>query len=158
MREDKLLNDIDRQILKILQVNARISFSELGRMVNLSSQLVTERVRRMEKAGYIKRYIAVANHEKLGLPITVFISVAIDVGKIKEADEAICQIPEITEAHHLSGEYGLMLKVMVASIKHLESVIDKVSDWGKATSSIVLSSSITSRAPANLTMVRDVQS
>jgi Lrp/AsnC family leucine-responsive transcriptional regulator len=145
MHSEKLLDDIGRQILKILQENARISFSELGRMVGLSSPAVTERVHSLEEAGYIKGYRAIASQEKLGLPITVFINAAIDVEKINEAEEAICQIPEVVEAYHLSGEYGLMLKVLIASLEHLESVIDRVNDWGNSSSSIVLSSPVASR-------------
>ena len=69
MLSGKLLDDIGRQILKILQVDGRISFNELGRRVGLSSPAVAERVRRMEDAGIIMGYKAVVDQSKVGYPI-----------------------------------------------------------------------------------------
>jgi Lrp/AsnC family leucine-responsive transcriptional regulator len=145
MNGEKLLDNIGRQILKALQENGRISFSELGRMVGLSSPAVAERVRRMEEAGYIKGYRTIVNQEKLGFPITVFVDVEVNTSKINEAHEMIGQIPEITEAYRLSGDYGLMLKVVIASMDHLESIIDRVGEFGTPTTSMVLSTPVSSR-------------
>ncbi|MDR0649707.1 MAG: Lrp/AsnC family transcriptional regulator [Synergistaceae bacterium] len=146
MNGEKLLDNIGRQILRTLQENGRVSFSELGRMVGLSSPAVAERVRRMEETGYIKGYRTVVNQEKLGFPITVFVNVDVNGDKMNDAREIIEGIPEITEAYHLSGEYGLMLKVAIASMNHLESIIDQVGECGATTTSIVLSTPVSSRA------------
>ncbi|MDR1020047.1 MAG: Lrp/AsnC family transcriptional regulator [Synergistaceae bacterium] len=146
MNGEKLLDNIGRQILKTLQENGRVSFSELGRVVGLSSPAVAERVRRMEETGYIKGYKTVVNQEKLGFPITVFVNVEVNGDKVNEAREIIEGIPEITEAYHLSGEYGLMLKAVIASMEHLESIIDRVGQCGATTTSIVLSTPVSSRA------------
>jgi Lrp/AsnC family leucine-responsive transcriptional regulator len=145
MQTDKLLDDIGRQILKALQENARISFSELGRRVGLSSPAVAERVHRMEEAGYIKEYRAVVNQEKLGFPITAFIRVTANVGKLKEADDMARTIPEVVEGHHLTGTDGFILKVVVASVGHLEQIINQMSNYGQTTTSVVLSSPVESR-------------
>ena len=87
MHEDKLLDEIGVQILRMLQKNARVSFSELGRIVGLSSPAVAERVHRLEEAGFIKEYMAVVDHGKLGFPIMAFINLTPRAGKIKEVDE-----------------------------------------------------------------------
>ncbi|MDR0616279.1 MAG: Lrp/AsnC family transcriptional regulator [Synergistaceae bacterium] len=145
MNGEKLLDNVGRQILRALQENGRVSFSELGRMVGLSSPAVTERVRRMEESGYIKGYKTIVNQEKLGFPITVFVDVEVNAGKINEANEIIGQIPEITEAYRLSGDYGFMLKVVIASMEHLESVIGRVGEFGTPTTSMVLSTPVSSR-------------
>ena len=145
MQTDKLLDDIGKQILKALQENARISFSELGRRVGLSSPAVAERVHRMEEAGYIKEYRAIVDQEKLGFPITAFITVTANVGKLKDADDMARAIPEVIEGHHLTGRDGFILKVVVASVGHLEEIINQMSNYGQTTTSVVLSSPVESR-------------
>jgi len=145
MQTDKLLDNIGRQILKSLQENARISFSELGRRVGLSSPAVAERVHRMEEAGYIKEYRAIVDQEKLGFPITAFIRVTATAGKLKEADDMARSIPEVIEGHHLTGSDGFILKVVVASMGHLEEIINQMGNYGQTTTSVVLSSPVESR-------------
>ena len=145
MQADKLLDDIGRQILKALQENARISFSEVGRRVGLSSPAVAERVHRMEEAGYIKEYRAIVDQEKLGFPITAFIMVTANVGKLKDADDMARTTPEVIEGHHLTGSDGFILKVVVASVGHLEEIINQMSNYGQTTTSVVLSSPVESR-------------
>ena len=73
MLGSKLLDDIGREILKILQEDGRISFNELGRKVGLSSPAVAERVRRMEEAGIILGYRAVVDQAQVGYPIMAYI-------------------------------------------------------------------------------------
>jgi Lrp/AsnC family leucine-responsive transcriptional regulator len=146
MQTEKLLDDIGRQILMALQENARISFSELGRRVGLSSPAVAERVHRMEEAGFVKGYRAVVDQERLGFPITAFIRVAPVAGKLKEADEMARAISEVVEGHHLTGADGFILKVVVASVGHLEQIINRMGNYGQTTTSIVLSSPVESRA------------
>jgi len=145
VQTDKLLDNIGRQILKSLQENARISFSELGRRVGLSSPAVAERVHRMEEAGYIKEYRAIVDQEKLGFPITAFIRVTAAAGRMKEADDMARSIPEVIEGHHLTGSDGFILKVVVASMGHLEEIINQMGNYGQTTTSVVLSSPVESR-------------
>jgi Lrp/AsnC family leucine-responsive transcriptional regulator len=147
-KEPKILDEVGTEILKNLQKNARISFSELGRIVGLSSPAVAERVHRLEQSGYITRYRAVIDPDKIGFPITAFINMTIngiDGSTLKDMNEKIAAIPEIVEAYHLSGDYGFMLKTFVSSVGHLESVINRLNDFSKTTTSVVLSSPIASR-------------
>ena len=145
MQSDKLLDDIGRQILRALQEDARISFSELGRRVGLSSPAVAERVRRMEEGGIIQGYRALGSYERLGFPITAFIRVSTPASRMHEADLIAEKIPEVLECHHLTGTDCLILKVVVSSVGHLEEVINQMGHYGQTTTSIVLSSPVTSR-------------
>ena len=145
MQSDKLLDDIGRQILRALQEDARISFSELGRRVGLSSPAVAERVRRMEEGGIIQGYRALVSYERLGFPITAFIRVSTPASRMHEADLIAEKIPEVLECHHLTGTDCLILKVVVSSVGHLEEVINQMGHYGQTTTSIVLSSPVTSR-------------
>jgi len=141
----KLLDDIGREILRILQEDGRISFNELGRKVGLSSPAVAERVRRMEEAGIILGYRAEVNHSRIGYPIMAFIRLSIPVAHLPQADELAKALPEILECHHLTGSDGVILKVVVSSVGHLEDVISQMGTCGMTTTAIVLSSPIVGR-------------
>ncbi len=145
MLSNKLLDDIGRQILRILQEDGRISFNELGRRVGLSSPAVAERVRRMEEAGIILGYRAVVNQARIGYPIMAFIRLSIPVTHIPQADELAKNIPEVLECHHLTGSDGVILKVVVSSVGHLEEVISQMGSCGMTTTAIVLSSPVLER-------------
>ncbi|MDR1481975.1 MAG: AsnC family transcriptional regulator [Synergistaceae bacterium] len=145
MLGDKLFDDIGLKILLTLQKNARISFSDLGRRVGLSSPAVAERIHRMEEAGYIKEYRTIVDTEKIGFPITAFISVTASVGRLGELDDVVRLIPEVLEAYHLSGTEDLMLKIVAATMTHLEEIINQVGNFGETRTSLVLSSPVTSR-------------
>ncbi len=129
MLTGKLLDDIGIQILKILQEDGRISFNELGRRVGLSSPAVAERVRRMEDAG-----------------IMAYIRLAIPVALLNQSDELARAIPEVLECHHLTGSDGVILKVVVSSVGHLEDVISQMGSCGMTTTAIVLSSPVLGRS------------
>lgn len=146
MLNSKLLDDIGRQILKILQEEGRISFNELGRRVGLSSPAVAERVRRMEDSGIILAYRAVVDHARVGYPIMAFIRLALPVAHLSQADELAKAIPEVLECHHLTGSDGVILKVAVSSVGHLEDVISQMGTCGMTTTSIVLSSPVSGRS------------
>ncbi|WP_281692000.1 Lrp/AsnC family transcriptional regulator [Cloacibacillus porcorum] len=144
MLSSKLLDDIGRQILRILQEDGRISFNELGRRVGLSSPAVAERVRRMEEAGIILGYRAVVDQSRVGYPIMAYIRLSIPVSFLAQADELAKAIPEVLECHHLTGSDGV-IKVVVSSVGHLEEVISQMGSCGMTTTAIVLSSPVVSR-------------
>ncbi|MEG1641951.1 MAG: Lrp/AsnC family transcriptional regulator [Synergistaceae bacterium] len=142
---NKLLDDIGRQILRILQEDGRISFNELGRKVGLSSPAVAERVRRMEEAGIILGYRAIVDHSSVGHPIMAYIRLAIPATNLPQCDELAKAIPEVLECHHVTGSDGVILKVAVSSVGHLEDVVSKMGVCGMTTTAIILSSPILSR-------------
>ena len=149
MYDSKLLDDIGKQILRILQEEGRISFNELGRRVGLSSPAVAERVRRMEEAGVILGYKAVVNHSRIGYPIMAFINLVVPVAQLSQADELATSIPEVLECHHITGRDVIILKVAVTSVGHLEDVINQMGVLGMTTTAVVLSSPIAGR-PLNV--------
>lgn len=149
MYDNKLLDDIGKQILRILQEEGRISFNELGRRVGLSSPAVAERVRRMEEAGVILGYKAVVNHSRIGYPIMAFINLVVPVAQLSQADELATSIPEVLECHHITGRDVIILKVAVTSVGHLEDVINQMGVLGMTTTAVVLSSPIAGR-PLNV--------
>ena len=106
------LDRVDLQILRTLQENARLTTKELAARVSLSSTPVFERLKRLESGGYIKKYIAVLDAEKLNQGFVVFCSVKLrrlnrDIAA--EFTRIIQDIPEVTECYNISGSYDYLL-------------------------------------------------
>ena len=142
---DRLLDPVGWQILSALQEDARLSFAEIGRQVGLSLPAVAERVRRMEEAGIITGYHAQVNGQTIGRPIMAFVRINMP-GERYPAFIALAHTsPEVLECHHLSGADSFILKVIVSSIPHLETLVTRLGAYGQTTTSIVLSSPLTRR-------------
>ena len=140
LENERLLDETGWHILEALQENARLSFSELGQRVGLSSPAVAERVRRMEDAGIITGYRAEVNTAKIGYPITAIIRVSNSPGeRCTRLSASAQEIPEVLECYRVTGSDSLVMKVMASSVEHLESLIDRISEHGQLTTSIVLS-------------------
>src|SRR5256886_12919715 len=146
LENERLLDETGWHILEALQENARLSFSELGQRVGLSSPAVAERVRRMEDAGIITGYRAEMNTAKIGYPITAIIRVSNSPGeRCTRLTASTQEIPEVLECHRVTGSDSLIMKVMASSVEHLEALIDQFSAHGQLTTSIVLSTPVKRR-------------
>src|SRR5688500_2543549 len=106
---EKLLDDVGLNILFELQENARISFSELGRRVGLTSPAVAERVRRMEDAGIITGYHAHINPQKLGRSITAYIRMDAIDGNTQPLRRLVAEMPQVLECHYITGTDDLLI-------------------------------------------------
>jgi Lrp/AsnC family leucine-responsive transcriptional regulator len=115
-----MIDDIDRQILSILQDNARTSNAEIARQVSMAPSAVLERIRRLETRGVIQGYEARINPEALGLNVLAFVFVrSTDFDGEARAAEILAGIPEVLEAHHIAGEDCFLLKVRAKDAKSL---------------------------------------
>ena len=126
------LDKTDLLILKTLQKNAKLTTKELADAVNLTPTPVFERQKRLERQGYIKKYIAVLDPEKLGLGLLVFCKVKLKHINHEIADATtrrILRIPEVTECYNTSGAYDYLLKVRARDMKqYQEFVLTKLGD------------------------------
>jgi len=139
------MDDIDRKILKELQEDARTSYAELGRRVGLTTPAVIERVRKLEDAGIIVGYRAEIDPAKVGRPITAFVRMSITGVDYSHIIEVAQQSNEVLECHRGTGGDSFIIKVAVASVEHLQQVIDKLTPYGITTTAIVLSSPVKRR-------------
>ena len=140
LKLEKLLDKIGTKIVRELVKNARISFSELGRVVGLSTPAVTERVRKLEEAGIITGYHAAVNGDLLGEKVIAFIHLDTQAACYERVKVCARQSTQVLECHHISGEGAFILKVMVASVADLETLVAKFSPFGRTNTTIVLSS------------------
>lgn len=142
---ERLLDETGWRILQALQENARLSFSELGLRVGLSSPAVAERVRRLEDAGIIKGYRAEIDTTKVGYPITAIVRMQAQGERCSRISNFVHEIPEVLDCYRVTGSDCLIMKVMVSSVEHLEILIDRLSVHGPLTTSIVLSTPVAKR-------------
>ena len=128
----EILDETDLQILKTLQKNAKLTTKELAEAVHLTPTPVFERQKRLERQGYIKKYVAILDPEKLGLGLQVFCKV-----KLKQINREIAEafvrriqrIPEVTECYNTSGAYDYLLKVRARDMKQYQDfVLTKLGD------------------------------
>ncbi|HEX9389972.1 MAG TPA: Lrp/AsnC family transcriptional regulator [Usitatibacteraceae bacterium] len=113
------LDRIDREILVALQVDGSLSMAHLSDRVGLSATPCWKRVKRLEEEGYIERRVAIVNQRKVGLPVTVFVSVRTgqhDEKWLTEFAEAVMALPEVLEFYRMSGEVDYLLKVVTTDI------------------------------------------
>jgi len=115
-----MIDEIDRQILNILQHNARTSNAEIARQIDMAPSAVLERIRRLETRGVLQGYEARINPEALGLHLLAFVFVASSdmAGELETATQ-LARIPEVQEVHHIAGEDCFLLKVRVPDAKSL---------------------------------------
>lgn len=123
------LDKVDLQILRTLQENARLTTKELAAQVSLSSTPVFERLKRLEREGYIKKYIAVLDADKLNQGFVVFCNVKLrrmnkDIAM--EFTRIIQNIPEVTECYNISGSYDYLLKIHAPNMKYYQEFIINV--------------------------------
>ncbi len=120
------LDETDRALLRALQADGRASNVDLARAVNLSPPATHARVRRLEREGYIRGYTAVLDRDKAGFDLLCFIHVGLQLHQPEQVDtfrRAVRAMPEVLEAHHLTGEYDYLLKVVLKNRQDLERFV-----------------------------------
>ena len=142
---ESVLDAIDLQILRAMQENARLTTKELAARVSLSTTPVFERLKRLEKNGYINKYVAVLDAQKLGRGFTVFCSV-----KLKQMNRSVARdfisvirdIPQVAECYNISGEYDYLLKIQAPDMLYYNefiiNVLGTIDSIGSILSSFVM--------------------
>lgn len=140
-----ILDKVDLQILRTLQENARLTTKELASRVSLSSTPVFERLKRLESNGYIKKYIAVLDAEKLNQGFVVFCNIKMSRLSFEIAEafaKIIKDIPEVTECYNISGGFDYLLKVHAPDMKYYQNfvlnVLGKIEYLGSLESTFVM--------------------
>lgn len=113
------LDEIDKRILVILQKNAKITNAQLSQDIGLSPAPTLERVKKLEQSGLIKSYHAELDTEMLGLGVQMFVQVMLKGHNKQNIDmfmDAIRDIPEVIECHHVTGNSDLILKIISRDI------------------------------------------
>ncbi len=121
------MEDLDQRILALLATDGRMSFTDLGKATGLSTSAVHQRVKRLESRGVIRSYAAVLDHERVGLPLTAFISIRpIDPSQPDDSPDRLRDIREIESCWSVAGDESYILKVRVATPADLEDLLSRV--------------------------------
>ncbi|MBL7013630.1 MAG: Lrp/AsnC family transcriptional regulator [Candidatus Marinimicrobia bacterium] len=121
-----IIDEIDRLLLDELQSNCRITNAELAKRVSLSPSSTLERVKKLESSGLIDKYIALLNPQKAGYTCFTFVEVKLarhGETPVESFFNAISELPEILECHHITGEADFLLRVATKDIPSYEEFI-----------------------------------
>jgi Lrp/AsnC family transcriptional regulator, leucine-responsive regulatory protein len=117
------LDDFDRKILAVLQADGRISLADLSAKVGLSPSPCLRRIRILERDGIIARYVAVLDQGKVGLPVSVFVSIKLESQReqaLERFNKAIAKWPEVLECYLMTGPRDYLLRIVVADLSAYE--------------------------------------
>lgn len=142
------IDEIDKKILDELHNNSRLSMSELGRRVNLSSPSVTERVRQMESFGIIKKYTVEVDHENIGFPIQCIIEATVKNGDYKSFKNYIERLSNVEFCYRIAGNACYMLKMQFETFANAEKFIDEVNPIAHTVTHFIFS-----QVPTNLKLI-----
>jgi len=113
------LDEVDLKILRILQNDSKKTTKEVAEMLNLTPSPVYERTRRLEKKGYIKKYVALLDKKLVNKPITAVCMVSLryhDEGFIDKFERQIKELKEVQECYHMAGKVDFFLKINLSSL------------------------------------------
>tara|TARA_Y100000780_G_scaffold93203_1_gene84303 strand:+ start:196 stop:672 length:477 start_codon:yes stop_codon:yes gene_type:complete len=125
------MNEIDKKILSILQVDADIPIAELSKKVNLSATPCWARINKLYKQGYIKKKVAIVDRFKINLPVVAFVQVRTNQHNMlwsKQFIKAVKEMEEVVEFYRLSGTVDYIFKVLVPSIEKYNEFYKKLTD------------------------------
>src|SRR4051812_23668621 len=145
------VEDLDRQILRLLARDGRRSYTDLAKDTGLSVSAVHQRVRRLEQRGVLRGYRAVVNADEAGLPLTAFVSIKpIDPAAPDDAPERLSHLSAIEACHSVAGDESYILKVRVTSPTALESLLQEIRAAASVSTrtTVVLSTPYEGRPPA----------
>lgn len=120
------IDAIDRKILALLQEDCRLTMQEIADKVGLSASPCHRRIKIMEDAGLIRRYIALVDQRKVGLPVSVFVSIKLERQREKDLEafaKAISRWPEVLECYLMTGHRDYLLRVVVEDLQAYEKFL-----------------------------------
>lgn len=121
------MEDLDRRIVDLLTKDGRISYTDLGKALGMSTSAVHQRVRRLEERGVVTGYTATVDHRALGQELTAFMSVTpLDPSAPDDIPDRLQGIEQIEECHSVAGDENYILKVRVSTPTELEELIARI--------------------------------
>jgi Lrp/AsnC family leucine-responsive transcriptional regulator len=124
MRDDRIIDGKDAEILNLVQQNARLPQTEIARAVGLAPSAVLERLRKLENRGVIRGYAALVDPEALELRMLAFVAVrTADRPGESRVGQALAAVPEVLEVHHVAGDDCLLLKIRARDAAHLSQIL-----------------------------------
>ena len=118
------MDEKNRKILGLLEEDARLTYAEIGERVSLAPSSVHDRIRKLERSGVIRRYRADIDFEKVGLPITAFVSVSLRPNSPADVPARIAELPLVESCYSVAGDNSYTVVVRAPSTPALEEILD----------------------------------
>ena len=125
-----MVDQIDYEIIKALEINSRLSYTEIGKIVHLSTSAVRERIIRLEETNIILSYNAKIDYTLLGFGLEAIILIKAHKGKLKALSKKVLEFNEVKEALSIMGEYNIHVKGLFKDMKHLQKFLDDLLPYG----------------------------
>jgi len=117
------MDTIDRSILILLQKNGKITIKEIAERLNLTTTPIFERVKKLEKEGYIKSYKAILDRKKAGLQLMVFCNITLNLHQtdyLRKFEKDIQQFSEVVECYHVAGMFDYLIKIYTEDMEQYQ--------------------------------------
>jgi Lrp/AsnC family transcriptional regulator, leucine-responsive regulatory protein len=141
------LDATNLRLLRELIDDPRASIATLARRVGMSAPAITERLQRLHDSGVISGYRLELNPAALGLPVTAYVRVRPAAGQLARVAGLANELPQVVECHRITGDDCFLIKVHLAGIDQLDTVLDRFLAYGQTTTSLVQSTPVPLRAP-----------
>ncbi|MGB6007315.1 Lrp/AsnC family transcriptional regulator [Castellaniella sp.] len=142
------LDDTDRQLLALLQADARLPVKTLAQRIGLSAPGATDRLRKLEDRGVIRAFTVTVDPHALGYSLQAIVRIKPLPGKLHAVQKALEAIPELSECDKVTGDDCFIARLHLRSIEHLDFILESISDKAETRSSIVKSQPVARRLPA----------
>lgn len=136
------IDAVNWEILKHLQLNARITMTELGKVVGLTAPAVAERIKKMEDLGIVRGYYTQLSYIKTGYQLKAIITLKVFMGRLKPFLDVVPGFKEVINCYRITGNENIIMEVVLKNQKHLETFIDQLISYGETKTHIVLSNKI----------------
>ncbi len=140
------LDHIDRNIIRLLQEDAKLTIKEIASRLNMTNTPIYERIKKLENEGIIERYTAVINKEKVGLNLIAYCSVSLEHHSktyIEQFMANINELDEVIECYHIAGMFDYLLKIICKDMndyhQFITNKLSSIPNLGKVQSSFVMS-------------------
>ena len=140
------LDDLDRDLLRLLMRDATQSAAVLGRTLGLSQPATWRRIRRLEDAGVIQQYHTVISPFESGYQLKAIITLRAFMGKLKPFLEKVQTFDEVVNCYRITGNENIVMEVILKNQHHLEAFIDQLITYGETKTQIVLSHVVRNKA------------
>jgi len=147
----KSIDQTDFQILRELESNGRIPISELATIVGMSGPSVTDRIRRMENAGIIRKFTIDIDLAGLGYELEAIVRIKPRPGNLHLVEQMICDEEKFTSCDTVTGDDCFVCRLVFGSMKDLDPILGKFHDRAETNTAIVKSSPVKNRIPNSFT-------
>ncbi|PKP25337.1 MAG: ArsR family transcriptional regulator [Bacteroidetes bacterium HGW-Bacteroidetes-2] len=140
------IDNLNWELLGLLQLNARMSMTELGRKVGLTAPAVAERIKKMEDLGIICGYYTKLSYLKTGHQLKAIITLKVFMGRLMPFLDKVTDLKEVINCYRITGNENIIMEVVLRNQEHLEKFIDQLISYGETKTHIVLSNKVENAA------------